>query len=144
MSAPRLDKSLPTSTDPTSNDQAPTQRRRMLWIRRGVCCVGVTGLVLAGTAAADASIAAAANAAQLTICGPGGHGRWVTVNAHHVNVRTGWGTSYPVIGQQNYGDHLCAMGGHDDDRNPARHWWVFDYHGRDGWICATLTDDGWQ
>lgn len=103
--------------------------------------------MVSSLAAAGVSNAAVANAAdtQRGMCyTDAGRGRWVTVNADHVNVRTGWGTSYPVIGQQNSGDHLCIMAGHDDNRNPSVHWWVFDYHGRSGWIIDTYVTLGWH
>lgn len=112
--------------------------------RNAALCL-VVGLMTASVAAAGVPNATAANAAggQRAMCyTEDGRGRWGTVNADGVNVRTGWGTSYPVIGRQNSGDHLCIMAGHEDDRDPRVHWWVFDYHGQAGWIIEKYVTPG--
>ncbi|MGH3851006.1 MAG: hypothetical protein ACRDRT_15140 [Pseudonocardiaceae bacterium] len=81
--------------------------------------------------------------ANLYDCGDDNLGRWMTVNSDHVNVRAGWGTSYTVIGEVTTGDHACVTGGHDDDRDRTLRWWVFDYHGRPGWIDEEYVDLWW-
>lgn len=114
-------------------------------MNRGRIALGLAGLMMSSVALAGVAHAAPATTAEsrLAMCyTEDGRGRWVTVNADHVNVRTGWGTSYPVIGRQNRGDHLCIMAGHPDKRDPRVHWWAFDYHGRDGWIIDTYVTYG--
>lgn len=69
-------------------------------------------------------------------------GRWGTVNANGVNVRTGWGTSYTAIGQKQRGDHICITAGHPDERDPNLHWWAFDRPGAGGWIREDFVTPG--
>lgn len=102
------------------------------------------GIVAAGVLTAAIVETAPASAAPMRTCGEGDHGRTVTVNANHVNVRTGPSVDYRVIGQQNKGDHLCVMGGHRGERNPNAYWLVFEYHDQDGWINDEFLDPGWD
>lgn len=113
---------------------------------RAEIALGLAGLMMASVAAAGVTTAAVASAAEgaPVTCTEYGTGRWVTVNADHVNVRAGWGTSYPVIGRQNHGDHLCIIGGHPDNQDSDVHWWAFDYHGQKGWIIETYVTPGWH
>lgn len=109
----------------------------------GVMTTGVAVFVLLGSAV-GAAYGSTADQARTVTCSDSGTGRWVTVNADHVNVRAGWGTSYPVVGRKSRGDHLCVMAGHAGDRNPAEHWWAFDQHGKDGWIIDKYVTYGWR
>jgi len=51
-----------------------------------------------------------------------------------MNVRSGPGTNYPVIGTASAGRSYPVTG-----KNAAHSWWRIDYNGRDGWVAASLT-----
>ena len=52
-----------------------------------------------------------------------------TVASTTVNVRSGPGTNYSVIGQLRQGQTLTITG-----KNPSGDWWQFDFGGRQGWV----------
>ncbi len=52
-----------------------------------------------------------------------------TVASTTVNVRSGPGTNYGVIGQLRQGQTVTITG-----KNPSGDWWQFDYNGRQGWV----------
>jgi len=56
-----------------------------------------------------------------------------TVTAANLNVRSGPGTNYGVIGQIRQGQTFPITG-----KNQAGNWWQFDYNGRPGWISGQL------
>lgn len=56
-----------------------------------------------------------------------------TVTSATLNVRSGPGTNYGVIGQIRQGQTFPITG-----KNPAGSWWQFDYNGRPGWVSGQL------
>ncbi len=56
-----------------------------------------------------------------------------TVTTATLNVRSGPGTNYNVIGQIRQGQTFPITG-----KNPAGNWWQFDYNGRPGWVSGQL------
>ncbi len=60
-----------------------------------------------------------------------------TVASANINVRSGPGTVYPVIGAL-----LAGQGGVITGRNAAGDWWQFDYGGRTGWVSSTVVRAG--
>ena len=50
-----------------------------------------------------------------------------------VNVRSGPGTVYPVIGQAQAGQKFVVTG-----KNPKGSWWQIDFNGKTGWIVDSL------
>lgn len=56
-----------------------------------------------------------------------------TVNSDAVNVRSGPGTSFGVLGSVQRGQIFRPSG-----RNPAGDWLTFDFNGQQGWIYAPL------
>ncbi len=50
-----------------------------------------------------------------------------------INVRTGPGTLYPVIGGSSTGQQFAVTG-----KNPEGDWWRIDYCGQTGWVNASL------
>lgn len=56
-----------------------------------------------------------------------------TVTGATLNVRSGPGTNYGVIGQIRQGQTFPITG-----KNPAGNWWQFDYNGRPGWVSGQL------
>ncbi len=53
--------------------------------------------------------------------------------AGEINVRTGPGTVYPVIGGSSTGQQFAITG-----KNPEGDWWRIDYYGQAGWVDASL------
>ena len=51
----------------------------------------------------------------------------------NMNVRSGPGTNYPIIGSVSGGASYVATG-----KNKSGTWWQIDYHGRPGWLSAPL------
>jgi hypothetical protein len=56
----------------------------------------------------------------------------LTVTSASLNVRSGPGTNYGVIGRLTRGQNATVTG-----KNPAGTWWEFDYDGRTGWVIGT-------
>lgn len=56
-----------------------------------------------------------------------------TVTGATLNVRSGPGTNYGVIGQIRQGQTFPITG-----KNPAGNWWQFNYNGRPGWVSGQL------
>lgn len=56
-----------------------------------------------------------------------------TVTSATLNVRSGPGTNYGIIGQIRQGQTFLITG-----KNPAGNWWQFDYNGRAGWVSGGL------
>lgn len=56
-----------------------------------------------------------------------------TVTSATLNVRSGPGTNYGIIGQIRQGQTFPITG-----KNPAGNWWQFDYNGRSGWVSGQL------
>ncbi len=56
-----------------------------------------------------------------------------TVASATLNVRSGPGTNYGVIGQIRQGQTFPITG-----KNPAGTWWQFNYNGRPGWVSGQL------
>jgi uncharacterized protein YraI len=54
-----------------------------------------------------------------------------TVNSQTVNVRSGPGTNYAIIGKLAQGERRPLLG-----TNNAGDWWQFDYDGRQGWVSG--------
>lgn len=52
-----------------------------------------------------------------------------TVASTTINVRSGPGTNYGVIGQLRQGQTVTITG-----KNPSGDWWQFDFNGRQGWV----------
>ena len=60
-----------------------------------------------------------------------------TISSTVANVRSGPGTSYPLLGQAKKGQQLPITG-----RNAASSWWQVDFKGKPGWIAASLAQAG--
>lgn len=56
----------------------------------------------------------------------------LTVTSASLNVRSGPGTNYGVIGRLTNGQSVPVTG-----KNAAGTWWQFDYSGRNGWVIGT-------
>lgn len=54
-----------------------------------------------------------------------------SVNSATLNVRSGPGTNFAVIGRLNRGQEFPVTG-----RNEDGSWWEFDYEGKSGWVTA--------
>jgi TolB protein len=67
-----------------------------------------------------------------TALAPGVKGK---VTSFGLNVRTGPGTAYPVIGELSLGDSVEVIG-----KNAAGDWLQIAYNGQEGWIAAAYTD----
>ncbi len=50
-----------------------------------------------------------------------------------VNVRSGPGTTYPILGKAQPGQRFLITG-----KNPKGDWWQIDFNGKSGWIIDTL------
>jgi SH3-like domain-containing protein len=59
----------------------------------------------------------------------------LTVNAENVNIRSGPGTDYGLIGTANLGQRFPITG-----RNSAGDWWEIDYNGQPGWVFGELAN----
>jgi len=57
------------------------------------------------------------------------------VTAYGLNVRTGPGTAYPIVGGLNLGDAVEVVG-----KNAAGDWLQIAYSGREGWIAAAYVE----
>jgi hypothetical protein len=57
------------------------------------------------------------------------------VTAYGLNVRTGPGTAYPIVGGLSLGDAVKVAG-----KNAASDWLQIDYNGQEGWIAAAYAD----
>jgi TolB protein len=57
------------------------------------------------------------------------------VTAYGLNVRTGPGTLYPIVGGLSLGDAVEVVG-----KNAAGDWLQIAYNGREGWIAAAYAD----
>jgi TolB protein len=57
------------------------------------------------------------------------------VTAHSLNVRTGPGTAYPIIGGLRLGDTVEVIG-----KNAASTWLQIAYDGQEGWVAAAYVD----
>jgi uncharacterized protein YraI len=55
-----------------------------------------------------------------------------TVSSASVNVRSGPGTTFPVLGRLNQGQSFPISGKSEDGA-----WWEFDYDGKQGWVIGT-------
>lgn len=55
-----------------------------------------------------------------------------TVTSASLNVRSGPGTLFPVIGRLTNGQSFPVTGKNDDGS-----WWQFDYNGRTGWVVGS-------
>ncbi len=53
-----------------------------------------------------------------------------------VNVRSGPGTAYPVVGKAQPGATYPIIG-----KNPQNDWWQIDFNGKTGWVAATVVND---
>jgi hypothetical protein len=61
----------------------------------------------------------------------------LTVQNASVNVRSGPGTAYPVIGKAAKGQQYSITG-----RDAGSTWWQVDFKGRPGWMAASLVKAG--
>jgi len=50
-----------------------------------------------------------------------------------VNVRSGPGTTYPIVGKAQPGEKFLITG-----KNPQGNWWQIDFNGKVGWIVDSL------
>ena len=57
----------------------------------------------------------------------------VSVNINAMNVRSGPGTNYGVVGSANAGERFEVTG-----RNPAGDWWQVNFRGQTGWVFSQL------
>jgi len=57
------------------------------------------------------------------------------VTSYGLNVRTGPGMAYPIVGGLSLGDSVEVVG-----KNTAGDWLQIAYNGREGWIAAAYTD----
>jgi len=53
--------------------------------------------------------------------------------SQNVNVRSGPGTTYPLVGSGNQGQTFRITG-----KNPAGDWWQIDFNGQTGWVIGQL------
>jgi dipeptidyl aminopeptidase/acylaminoacyl peptidase len=74
-------------------------------------------------------------AAGCVASGPAGAPLVATVTAYSLNVRTGPGVAYPIIGGLSRGDTVEVTG-----KNVAGTWLRIAYSGREAWIAAAYVD----
>lgn len=55
-----------------------------------------------------------------------------TVSSASINVRSGPGTSFPVLGRLTQGQSFPISG-----KSENGDWWEFDYNGKQGWVIST-------